>query len=68
MLHDLTAVLKASTAKGEQPRPRLLHLHPLRNSVRKYDGSGNLQTTPTKEPKPYNIHHKGHLLPVAVEA
>jgi hypothetical protein len=38
-LHDLTAVLKESTAKGKQPRPQLLHHLPLRNSLSKEDES-----------------------------
>jgi hypothetical protein len=38
-LHDLTAALKESASKGKQPRPQLLHLHPLRISVSKEDES-----------------------------
>jgi hypothetical protein len=50
-LHDLTAVLKESPAKGEIARPQLLHLRPSSNSVSKEDESRNLQTTPKKEPR-----------------
>jgi hypothetical protein len=50
VLCNLTAVLKDSAAKGRQPRPPLLHLYPMRNSTSKEDGSGHLQTMPTKEP------------------
>jgi hypothetical protein len=37
--------------KGKLPRPQLLHLHPLRNSVSKEDESGNIQTTLKKKAK-----------------
>jgi hypothetical protein len=41
---------KTALPKGRQPRPPLLHLYPTRNTASKEDKSGNLQTTPTKEP------------------
>jgi hypothetical protein len=51
VLHDLKAVPKETPPKGKQPRAQLLHLCSSRNSVRKEDKSGNLQMTPTKEPR-----------------
>jgi hypothetical protein len=43
---------RRKAAKGErEPRPPLLHLHPMGNSTSTEDESSNFKTTPTKEPR-----------------
>jgi hypothetical protein len=51
MLHAWTAVFKGSAAEGETANATITTPPCTEDSVSKEDESGNLQMTPTKEPK-----------------